>query len=129
MPEHVDELITVAKETINRVVDDVRFTSTVGSAALTKSGKIFSAVNLYHFTGGPCAEVSLLARLATEDEVPELIVAVGAQDRPVLEPCGKCRQIIFDIYPDTNVIIEDANEFKIIPIKDLLPHTYEWNSH
>lgn len=37
---------------------------TVAAAAMDTSGRIHTAVNVYHFTGGPCAELVVLGAAA-----------------------------------------------------------------
>ncbi len=101
---------------------------TVASSILTKSGNVISSLNLYHFTGGPCAEVAALSKMVSEGEEPELIVAVGdGNSRGVLSPCGRCRQIFHDYYPQLKVVVPDGTTNKIVTIKELLPYTYSWN--
>jgi len=118
------KLINTAKGHVEKHTDGDNHT--VAAAVLTKNGKLFTAMNFYHFTGGYDAEIVVLARLLSEDEYPEIIVAVGDNNRGVLPPCGRCRQIIFDYYPDMKVIISDDGIMKTI--KELLPDTYDWNA-
>ena len=117
------ELIEAATSLVNKYNDNKNHT--VAAAVLTKNGKIFTSLNFYHFTGGPDAEVAVLARIVSEGEEPTLLVAVGHNNRGVLSPCGKCRQTIFDYYPEMRVVISNDGELKTI--KELLPDTYDWN--
>jgi len=120
---NISELITAATELVTKHSDDKNHT--VAAAVLTTSGKTITSLNLYHFTGGPDAEIAALARVVSEGEEPTLIVAVGNNNRGVLAPCGKCRQIIFDYYPEIQVIVADDGTTKTI--KELLPDTYSYN--
>lgn len=52
------------------------------------------------------------------------IVAVAYDERGVINPCGRCRQTIFDYYPDIEVIVRDGTELKVVGINDLLPHAF-----
>lgn len=54
-----------------------------------------------------------------------VIVAVGHNNRGVLAPCGRCRQTIYDYYPEMQVIL--SNDGIVKPISELLPYTYSWN--
>ena len=73
------------------------------------AGQLFEGVNLYHFTGGPCAEPVALAVAAAGRAAPlELIAAVGNRGRGVLAPCGRCRQILFDTHPGIEVLVPDG---------------------
>lgn len=119
----VDELIKFAQALVDKYADNKNHT--VAAAVRTKSGKVIASMNFYHFTGGPDAEVAALARVVSEGEEPVMIVAVGHNNRGVLSPCGRCRQTIFDYYPDMQVIV--SNDGIVKTIQELLPDTYSWN--
>lgn len=58
---------------------------TMAAAARTRDGRIVTAVNAYHFTGGPCAELVLIGAAATQGAYElDTIVAVGDRDRGVV---------------------------------------------
>lgn len=121
------ELIDVARELIEARGDDRNHT--VGAAARAGDGRILSAVNLYHFTGGPCAEIVVVARAVSEgvDDLRE-IVAVGDRDRGVLSPCGRCRQVMLDYFPHISVIVPAGDEPRVVSIAELLPYGYRRES-
>lgn len=97
----------------------------VASAALAEDGRIFTGVNVYHFTGGPCAELVVLGTAAAAGP-PKLthIVAVANEGRGVINPCGRCRQVLVDLHPDIKVILKDGEVIKVVDLKDLLPMMY-----
>ncbi|MEV4707859.1 ASCH domain-containing protein [Actinoplanes sp. NPDC049316] len=100
---------------------------TVAAAILDENGRIHVGLNLYHFTGGPCAElVALAVARAGGAREPRLIVAVGDDGRGILAPCGRDRQVLADYYPDIHVIVPTSEGTQVVPISDLLPHTYQW---
>jgi cytidine deaminase len=104
--------------------------STVAASAFNQDGSITSSLNFYHFTGGPCAEVALLARLASEGRHdPKIIVAVGDNSRGVIAPCGRCRQVLMDNYPSIEVIIPSSGGPKLVNISELLPEPYIRSAH
>lgn len=106
--------------------DDVH---TVAAAVLDEDGRAHVGLNLYHFTGGPCAElVALAVARAAGTRAPRLIVAVGDAGRGVLAPCGRDRQVLADYYPDIHVIVPTSEGLQNVQIGDLLPHTYRWQS-
>lgn len=115
-------LINAATELVNKYADDNNHT--VAAAVLTKSGKIITSMNFYHFTGGPDAEVAALVRVVSEGEEPVKLVAIGHNGRGVLSPCGRCRQTIFDYYPEMQIIM--TNDGKEKSISDLLPSVFDW---
>jgi cytidine deaminase len=98
---------------------------TVAAAAMDTTGRIFTGVNVYHFTGGPCAELVVLGQAATAGAGPlTTMVAVGDQDRGVLAPCGRCRQVLLDQHPDCAVIVPESDGPALVPVRRLLPYSY-----
>lgn len=97
----------------------------VASAALAEDGRIFTGVNVHHFTGGPCAELVVLG-VAAAAGPPKLthIVAVANEGRGVINPCGRCRQVLVDLHPGIKVIVNDGGASKVVGVKDLLPVMY-----
>lgn len=103
---------------------------TVAAAVRSADGRVFSGVNVYHFTGGPCAEVVAIGAAATQGVTElETIVAVGDRGRGVIPPCGRCRQVLRDYFPDLRVIVGPPDAPRVVPIGDLLPDTYVWADH
>ena len=78
---------------------------TVAAAAMDANGVIYTGVNVHHFTGGPCAEVVVLGVAAAAPAPLITMVAVGKGGRGVLAPCGRCRQVLSDYFPDIGVIM------------------------
>ena len=79
---------------------------TVAAAAMDADGVIYTGVNVHHFTGGPCAEVVVLGVAAAAASAPLItMVAVGNGTRGILPPCGRCRQVLSDYFPDLGVIM------------------------
>ena len=87
--------------------------------------RMFSGVNLFHFTGGPCAElVALGAARASGGREILTIVAVGNGGRGVLAPCGRDRQVLADYYPGCRVIVPTPDGLSSVTCTDLLPGVY-----
>ncbi|MEW2559040.1 MULTISPECIES: cytidine deaminase family protein [Streptomyces] len=103
---------------------------TVAAAGRAGDGRIVTAVNAYHFTGGPCAELVLIGAAAAQG-VYELdtIVAVGDGDRGVIPPCGRCRQALLDYFPRIGVIVGEGDRIRTVPVTALLPESYVWADH
>ena len=103
---------------------------TVAAAARTTDGRVFTGVNVYHFTGGPCAEVVAVGAAATAGVTDlETIVAVGDRGRGVIPPCGRCRQVLRDYFPTIRVIVGSADALRVAYVAELLPETYVWADH
>jgi len=99
----------------------------VGSALLTKKGKIFTGVSLDLWCGiGFCAEHSAIADMISHSGETQIksIVAVYGKGK-VLHPCGRCREMMELIDKrnrnNTSIIISKNKKVKL---KELLPG--EW---
>jgi cytidine deaminase len=102
----------------------------MAAAARTRDGRIVTAVNAYHFTGGPCAELVVIGAAATQGAYDlDTIVAVGDRDRGVVPPCGRCRQVLLDYFPAIKVIVGADKSLRTVPIGDLLAESYIWADH
>ncbi|WP_329385934.1 cytidine deaminase family protein [Streptomyces sp. NBC_01716] len=102
---------------------------TVACAARDRDGRIVTGLNVYHFTGGPCAElvtIGAAAAVGAYDLVT--VVAVGrdgSDGRSVLPPCGRCRQVLLDYFPRVDVIVPTKDGLRTVPVRELLPYAYE----
>lgn len=98
---------------------------TVAAAAMDARGRIHTAVNVHHFTGGPCAELVVLGVAAAAGAGPLLtMAAAGDGGRDLLAPCGRCRQIMLDLHPDIFVAIPTDAGPDVVPIRQLLASAY-----
>ncbi|GAA2766517.1 cytidine deaminase [Streptomyces paradoxus] len=103
---------------------------TMAAAARARDGRIVTAVNAYHFTGGPCAELVLIGTAAAQGAYElDTVVAVGDRNRGVVPPCGRCRQVLLDYFPDLKVIVGKGDRIRTVRITDLLPESYVWADH
>lgn len=103
---------------------------TVAAAGRAPDGRIITALNAYHFTGGPCAELVLIGTAAAQGVYRlDTVVAVGDRDRGVLPPCGRCRQVLVDYFPAVRIIVGQGDRRRTVPVTDLLPETYIWGDH
>jgi cytidine deaminase len=103
---------------------------TMAAAARAADGRVITAVNAYHFTGGPCAELVVVGAAAAQGAY-ELVrmVAVGDRERGVVPPCGRCRQFLFDYFPTLEIIVGTVDRPRTVPVADLLPDAYVWADH
>lgn len=123
------KLIDLATRELQRINSEPL--QTVIAAARTKSGKEVTAVNLYHFTGGPCAEAVLIANNLYTGDSFEQIVAVHFDDNhtvEVINPCGRCRQMFNDYLPDVSVLTDDGGNVTEKSVDELLPYAYRNNA-
>jgi cytidine deaminase len=79
-----------------------------------------------------CAEPVALGRALLEgDGTVEVVVAVRHpkpdetdREMAVVAPCGACRELILDHWPDALVIVKDTDGLVKFPIRALLPSPY-----
>jgi cytidine deaminase len=128
-----NELIAAAVAAIKqRYRDDWQ---EVGAALRTRSGKIFTGVNLDAYLGrmAVCAEAIALGRAVVDlgEAGIDTIVAVrhpppGEKEQTiaVVSPCGACRELIFDYDRDARVIVPNGKSATAVPIAELLPNKY-----
>jgi cytidine deaminase len=127
------ELIAAATAAIN---ERYRYDwQEVGAALRTRSGRIFTGINLDAYLGrmAVCAEAVALGRAFVDlgDDGIETIVAVrhpGPEEKnqavAVVSPCGACRELIFDYDRKARVIVPNGKSAAVVPIADLLPNKY-----
>ena len=116
------ELIEFARRIVDTNTDGEDGIHTMGAAVRDVGGHMYGGINVYHFTGGPCAELVALghARAAGARDL-SAIVAVGNMGRGPVGPCGRDRQILFDYHPDIRVILPvpaatEAMEYADLPL-------------
>jgi len=131
------ELIAAATAAIKlRYRDDWQ---EVGAALRTRSGQVFTGVNLDAYLGrmAVCAEAIALGRAFVDlgDDGIDTIVAVRHpppeqkdQSVAVVSPCGACRELIFDYDPQARVIVPNGRSAAAVRISDLLPNKYSRGS-
>lgn len=126
---HLDHsLIAVASDALLAVPPNPD-NHTVASAVRTTSGSTFTGVNVYHFSGGPCAELVALGAAAGGGVLAtgiKTIVAVkkdeNTEEVGVINPCGRCRQVLFDYNANMEVIVADGKaEPRSASLRELLP--------
>lgn len=124
------QLVELARSTIDTNTDagpDEDGVHTMGAAVRAADGHMFTGVNLYHFTGGPCAELVALgtARAAGAREL-STIVAVGNHGRGPVGPCGRDRQVLLDYHPSIRVVLPTEYGVRSVLITDLMPLAAQW---
>jgi len=93
----------------------------VGAALRSGSGRVFSGVCIDAASGiGFCAEHAAVAAMVTAGESRIASIVAVDWDGRVLQPCGRCRELVVQIDPgnaDTRVILPAG----VRPMRDLLP--------
>lgn len=100
----------------------------VGAAILTKSGKVYTGVNVENASYGltNCAERVAIGKAVSEGHRKfQAIAVVAPSDR--LSPCGACRQVLAE-FGEMVVICADSRNTRRVRIhllSELLPHAFE----
>ncbi len=125
-----EDLVDLARRTIDATTDagpGGNGIHTMGAAARSADGRAFVGVNLFHFAGGPCAElVALASARAGGATAITHIVAVGNHGRGPIGPCGRDRQVLLDFYPGIRVILPTPDGVRSVAIADLVPLATSW---
>lgn len=108
--------------------------SLLTTQVLTSTGRIFTGINLSHYTGGPCAETVAFANAAgggidsstlaslRDPKREQLVLCVAVNEKgDVINPCGRCRQQMWDYYPEVRVIVNDKGRLEVLGLDVLLP--------
>lgn len=99
----------------------------VGSALLTKSGKLYTGCNVeistYSLT--ICAERTAIFKAYSEGERSIVAIAIASDEPGFTSPCGACRQVIYELGGNIDIILTNkSGKRKIFKTKDLLPHAF-----
>ncbi len=103
----------------------------VGTALETAAGRIITGCNVENASYGLtlCAERVAVVKAISEGERSFLRIAIVADtDRPT-PPCGACRQILWELGGDLEVILGNLRkETARYRLKDLLPFPFDARS-
>jgi cytidine deaminase len=98
----------------------------VGAALLTKTGEVFTGVNVENSSFGAtiCAERSAFVKAVSEGYREFEAIAVATSDGEAY-PCGVCRQFMFEFGDELKIITgEDEEHLHIAEITELLPNGF-----
>ncbi len=98
----------------------------VGAALLTKTGEIFTGVNVENavYSLTICAERSAVFTAVTSGHTDFDVIAVVTRDGG--SPCGSCRQVLAEFGLDTTVLVCDdgGNLIRETTVAELLPYSF-----
>ena len=99
---------------------------TVGAALRTKTGRVYSGVNVENaaYPTGICAERVAVFKAVSEGERDFEVIAVVTDNGG--SPCGACRQVLSEFGLDTVVLIADGDGklSKETTVRNLLPEAF-----
>ena len=102
----------------------------VGASVLAKSGKIYSGCNVENSSFGMtiCAERCAIFKAISEGEREILAVAIYSPNSDDCNPCGACRQVMYEFQPDDTeleVITENLGNLNIRKLSEYLPYGFK----
>lgn len=98
----------------------------VGAALLTRSGKVYTGVNVENASYGAtlCAERGAVAKAVSEGEREFRALAVASSAGEAM-PCGICRQVLMEFEPELRVITgKDEEHLESYSLQELLPGAF-----
>lgn len=100
----------------------------VGAALLTKDGQVFGGCNIENaaYSVVNCAERTALFKAWSEGAREFAAIAVVADTKRPVPPCGACRQVISELCPpDMMVILTNLEgDVQTLTVSELLPGAF-----
>jgi len=99
----------------------------VGAALRGRSGKVYTGCNIENGSFGAtvCAERVAIFKAVSEGETAfEAIAIVAAKDPRVL-PCGICRQVLWELAGDIDIVIGGVSSVEVLKLSSLYPQPFK----
>jgi cytidine deaminase len=103
----------------------------VGAALEDADGRIHTGCNVENASYGltSCAERTAAVKAVSEGARRFQRIAVAADTTPLTPPCGACRQVLWEICGDIEVVLVNLRgESESMRLKDLLPRPFHASS-
>ena len=102
----------------------------VGACVLAQSGKMYLGCNVENSSFGMtiCAERCAIFKAVSEGEREILAVAIYSPNSDDCNPCGACRQVMYEFQPDdteVEIITENLGELNIRKLSEYLPYGFK----
>ena len=102
----------------------------VGASVLAKSGKIYSGCNVENSSFGMtiCAERCAIFKAVSEGEREILAVAIYSPNSEDCNPCGACRQVMYEFQPEDielEIVTENNSNLNIRKLSEYLPYGFK----
>lgn len=123
-----EALYEIAKDTLNPIkLSDTSYSGSVAAAILTESGNVYTGVCIdTPASMGFCAEHSAIAAMITAGE-NRITKAISVyKDGNIIPPCGRCREMIWQIHNENYKCEVMIRENEIVTIQDLLPFHFKY---
>lgn len=99
----------------------------VGSAIVTKNGKIYKGCNIENpsLMLSICAEKVALTKALSEGERSFTAIVIVSNKGDYCYPCGSCRQMLFELADDIEVFLEGRDGIKKYTMSEFLPYPFK----
>jgi cytidine deaminase len=100
----------------------------VGAALEDAEGRIHTGCNVENASYGltSCAERTAAVKAVSEGARRFRRIAVAADTVPLTPPCGACRQVLWEICGDVEVVLVNLRgDSESMRLKDLLPRPFD----
>jgi len=102
----------------------------VGASVLAKSGKIYTGCNIENSSFGMtiCAERCAIFKAVSEGEREITAVAIYSPNADNCNPCGACRQVMYEFQEENNdviIVTESMGELIIRKLSEYLPYGFK----
>lgn len=101
----------------------------VGAALLTSSGKIYTGCNIENaaYPSTCCAERVAIFKAISDGETEFMEMAVAADTKRPVPPCGTCRQVMSEFFaPDMTIHLTNlSNDIQTLTTDQLLPFSFQ----
>lgn len=100
----------------------------VGAALLTRQGEVYTGCNIESSSYGltMCAERTALFKAISEGKRRFLAMAIATDERGFTPPCGACRQVMYDLAGNIDVILaREGGKMQVMKLLELFPHPFD----
>lgn len=98
----------------------------VGAALLCADGTVYTGCNIENASYGAtiCAERCAIFKAISEGKRNFVKIAITADKKDFVMPCGICRQVLDEFMPDGEVIVASECEIKKYTVRELMPYGF-----
>lgn len=102
----------------------------VGAAIRTPSGRTFTGCNIENSSFGAtvCAERVAIFKALSEGERSFDAIAIVSKENPRILPCGICRQVLWELAGDIDIVVGDASSVEVLKLSSLYPQPFKINN-
>lgn len=99
----------------------------VGAALEAKDGRVFTGCNVENasYAATSCAERTAIVKAISEGARSFKRIAIVADTKEPCEPCGICRQVLYEFSPNMEIIMANSRgRIMVKGLKALLPNPF-----